>query len=85
VTRYRIEIWQDTKPDQVMRKHRQYDCKWCAARYAIETAQGLQRGLHLPDGAVKWSVSRMTGHLTGWGIVHHSGQPITGIAFHHGH
>jgi hypothetical protein len=85
MTRYRIEVWQTDKPDVVMRKHRQYNCKLCAVKYAVELAQGYQRGLHLSEGGVKWSVSKMFGHLQGWAIVHHSGQPIAGLAFKHGH
>lgn len=85
MTRYRLEIWPTANPDKVMRKHVNKDCKMCAVKQAVTLASGYQKGMHLPDGAVRWSVSRQSGHLRGWVILHHSGQPIAALAFNHAH
>jgi len=85
VTRYRIEVWRTDTDATVIRKHINETCKLCAVKKAVIMANGYRTGMHLSENTVQWSLSRLSGHLQGWAIVHHSGQPIAGLGFRHGH
>ena len=85
MTRYRIEVWRTDTNATVIRKHINENCKLCAVKKAVIMANGYRTGMHLPEDTVRWSLSGLYGHLNGWMILHHSGQPIAGLGFRHGH